>query len=283
MIKNISPAKEKVKDQPRVIVSAFIFNDKNEVFLGRGYKQDLKFIPPGGGIKTGERMSEALEREVKEETGLKIKDLEVLGVIDGYKAHKYQNSPYKHLIFIDFRARLKGEAKIKLNKEFKSGKWQSVEKWATEKELGHFTKEAFRKYFLQPTEDWQAKYQRALADYQNLLKQTAKEKTELIKFANEELLRDIVPVFDNLKMAISHEMNKQGNSWLEGIKYVVKQFREVLRQNGVLEIKTKGEKFDHNLMEAVSGQGNKVVKEIRPGYTLNGKVIIPAKVELGDK
>jgi len=46
----------------------------------------------------------------------------------------------------------------------------------------------------------------------------------------------------------------------------------------VEEIKTVGEKFNHNTMEAIEGKGEKVVKELRPGYKLNGKVIIAAKV-----
>ncbi|MDP2736642.1 MAG: nucleotide exchange factor GrpE, partial [bacterium] len=52
--------------------------------------------------------------------------------------------------------------------------------------------------------DWQNLYKRALADYQNLLKQTAKEKMEFAVYANENMLREILPVYDNLKMAMEH-------------------------------------------------------------------------------
>ena len=67
---------------------------------------------------------------------------------------------------------------------------------------------------------------------------------------------------------------------MEGIKYVIQQFKEVLKNAGVEEIETEGKKFDPLLMEAVEGKGEKVKKEIKPGYKLNGKVIIAAKVSL---
>lgn len=129
------------------------------------------------------------------------------------------------------------------------------------------------------------KYKRALADYQNLTKQTAKEKQEFAKYANERFLCEILPVYDNLKMAIEHSDENNHDKWLEGVKYVIKQFKTVLESAGVEEIKTVGEKFDHNTMEAISSEetddkslDGQVVREIKAGYKLNGKVIEPAKV-----
>jgi molecular chaperone GrpE len=130
-------------------------------------------------------------------------------------------------------------------------------------------------------EEIEHKYKRALADYQNLLKRTTIEKREFTKFANEQMLVEILPVFDNLKMSLTHaDKEASKNGWLEGIRHVVKQFRGVLNDFGIEEIKTVGERFDHNTMDAIAGKGEKVKKEIKPGYKLNGKVIIPAKVIL---
>ena len=127
-------------------------------------------------------------------------------------------------------------------------------------------------------------YKRALADYQNLLKRSAKEKQDFAKYANEELLHKLIPVYDNLKTSLNHtDKSFEGSAWVEGVKYVVKQFSSVLADVGVEEIETLGQKFDHNTMEAVKGEGEKVTKELRAGYKLNGKVIIPAKVELENK
>ena len=107
------------------------------------------------------------------------------------------------------------------------------------------------------------KYKRALADYQNLLKQTAKEKMEFAVYANERMLREILPVYDNLKMALEHHtrlndaVGQDGEStddWLKGVAHVVKQFKDVLNKIGVEEIKVKDKKFDHNLMDAVKSE-----------------------------
>lgn len=133
--------------------------------------------------------------------------------------------------------------------------------------------------------NFEDRYKRALADYQNLLKRTAQEKMEFAKFANEQLLNELLPVYDNLKTSMAHANEKSLNSWLEGIKYVIKQFKDALAVNGVEEIATEGEKFDHSTMEALSNEETDdeskdgiVAKEVKAGYKLNGKVIVPARV-----
>lgn len=126
------------------------------------------------------------------------------------------------------------------------------------------------------------KYKRALADYQNLLKRQSKEKEEFVKYANENLLTDFIPVYDNLKISLEHVgEDDKDNPWVKGIEYVIKQFRDLLESNGIEEIKTVGEKFDHETMDAMEGEGEKVIKEVKAGYKLNGKVIMPAKVVVG--
>lgn len=133
----------------------------------------------------------------------------------------------------------------------------------------------------QRVKEAEAKYLRALADYQNLLKRTEEEKKEYVKYANKNLILDILPVYDNLKISLEHiDEAAKTNGWAEGIKYVIKQFGDILISLGVEEIKTKGKKFDPSLMEALEGKGDKVKKEVKAGYILNGKVLIPARVIL---
>ncbi len=130
-------------------------------------------------------------------------------------------------------------------------------------------------------QELQDQYARALADYQNLKKQTIKERQEFAKYANEQLIHEILPVYDNLKTSVEHFKDDSGdNSWLQGIKYVIKQFKDALETQNLQEIETKGKKFDYNTMEALEGKGKKVKKQIQAGYTLNDKVIKPAKVIL---
>jgi molecular chaperone GrpE len=126
---------------------------------------------------------------------------------------------------------------------------------------------------------WEDQYKRALADYQNLLKQTAKDREEFVKYAVGDFLQDILPVYDHLKLSVNGLSEEEGKSpWAIGVQHVLKQFKDILEARGIEEIKTVGEKFDHNLMEAVDGTGETVEKEIMPGYKLNGRVIKPARV-----
>lgn len=128
-------------------------------------------------------------------------------------------------------------------------------------------------------ESFEHKYLRALADYQNLLKQTAKEREEFVKYALEDFLQGLLPVYDHLKLALSGLSSEEANNpWAQGVGHVLKQFKELLNQSGVEEIKTVGEKFNHELMDAVDGQGEIVKQELMPGYRLRGKVIRAAKV-----
>lgn len=128
-------------------------------------------------------------------------------------------------------------------------------------------------------ESSEQKYLRALADYQNLLKQTAKDREDFLKYALTDFLQDVLPVYDHLKMSMAGLSEEEAkNPWAVGVKHVLKQFKDILEARGVEEIKTVGKKFDHDLMEALDGQGETVKQEIMPGYKLNGKVIRHAKV-----
>lgn len=129
--------------------------------------------------------------------------------------------------------------------------------------------------------DLEGRLKRALADYHNLSKNIAQEKADFIRYSLQDFFLEILPIYQNLRMAINSLGEKErDNPWVEGVKYVIKQFQDVFRNNGLEEIKTVGEKFDYNLMEAIEGNGEIVVKEVNPGYKLKGKVIMPARVVL---
>lgn len=126
-------------------------------------------------------------------------------------------------------------------------------------------------------------YRRALADYQNLAKQKDKEMSDFVKYANSSLLQDILPVYDNLKLSLIHA--DESSNWLEGVKYVVKQFKDILATKGIKEIVTIGQPFDHDTMEALeevatdqANLDNQVAKELKPGYLLHDRVLSSAKV-----
>jgi molecular chaperone GrpE len=125
------------------------------------------------------------------------------------------------------------------------------------------------------------KYLRALAEMQNLIKRQALDKEDFVKYANQEVISEFLMVYDHLKLSISSLPEaEKNNNWVKGVELTIRQFHDLLIVNGVEEIKTTGDKFDPNTMEAVEGKGEKVLKEIMAGYKLNGKVIRAARVAL---
>jgi len=273
---------ENKNKQPRICVGAFIFNDKEELFMMKSAKWQNQYMIPGGGVKTDEVLEEALIREIKEETKMDIENIKFLSIYDGSHLGSEYTGDSGHLVFINYKAKFKGKSKIKLNKEASAYKWRSVEEWLNEKSLQPDIKKVITATILKEAQsEYFQEYQRALADYQNLVKQTAQEKIDFVKYANEQLLYKLIPIYDNLKISIQHNDKEKADAWLEGVKYVVKQFKTALGDVGVEEIETDGKKFDPITMEAVEGSGETVTKEVKPGYKLNGKVIIPAKVIVG--
>jgi molecular chaperone GrpE len=121
------------------------------------------------------------------------------------------------------------------------------------------------------------RYQRALADYQNLEKRVGLEKEEFAKFANAQLILKILPGLDSLEKASQHLKD-------EGLKLALKQLTDELASSGLEKIQTFGQDFDPETMECLEiaqGEEGKVLDEIRPGYKLNNRVLRVAQVRVG--
>ena len=128
-------------------------------------------------------------------------------------------------------------------------------------------------------------YLRAQAEMENIKKRNKKEKEEWIKYSNETLIKDILPVMDNLEKAISHSNNENSLQTLrEGVELTLKGFRDTLAKSGLEEVKAQGEPFDPCFHHAVSEQeDNKekpgvILEELQKGYTFNQRLIRPAMV-----
>jgi len=130
---------------------------------------------------------------------------------------------------------------------------------------------------LKQIEDLTNRWKRALADYQNLEKRYEKEKSDFIQFANANLILKLLMVLAHLEEAVKNLKDK-------GLEMTVNEFKRVLGEEGVEEIKCLGENFNPELMEAlevVDGkEDNKVVEVFKKGYLLKGKVLVPAKVKV---
>ena len=128
-------------------------------------------------------------------------------------------------------------------------------------------------------------YLRSEAEIENIKKRNKKDKEEWVKYANESLIKEILPVMDNLEMAISHSQNENSVQALrEGVELTLKGLRDILVKSGLEEIKAEGEPFDPNFHHAVSEQADEnvetgiIIQELQRGYTLNKRLIRPAMV-----
>lgn len=269
---------------PEAAVGPIIYNDKNEVFLIKNPKNNDTWTIPGGHVEWGEEMAEALVREVKEETALEIDQIEFINATDGIKPKNFLKT--KHFIFLNFFAHYAGGEPI-LSNEMSEYIWVDPAEALANLEIAPSVSPLLELFINRQNNkegEWEQKYLRALADYQNLLKNSVKEKQEFAKFALNDFLQDILPVYDHLKMSINSLPDaEKNNAWVKGVEYVLKQFGDILNDRGVKEIKTLGEHFDHNKMEAIEGDGDIVVQEIMPGYSLHDRVIRPAKVKVANK
>ena len=128
-------------------------------------------------------------------------------------------------------------------------------------------------------------YMRSQAEMENLKKRGQKEKSGWIKYSNETLIKEILPVMDNLEKAISHS-NKENSlhALREGVELTLKGLRDTLEKSGLGEVKAQGEPFDPCYHQAVSEQEDESVEagmilhEFQKGYTLNQRLIRPAMV-----
>lgn len=130
---------------------------------------------------------------------------------------------------------------------------------------------------------------RVMAELDNYKKRSEKEKRELVKYSNEKLVTDLLPVLDDLDRVLEHlpkGASKELHDFVSGVQLVSKHFLATLKKYGLEEIETEGEKFNPELHEAVSHiphdevESDHIIEQHRKGYMLNGRVIRAAMVSV---
>ena len=128
------------------------------------------------------------------------------------------------------------------------------------------------------------------AEFENYKKRMARERSEFVKFANEALILEFLPVLDNLERAVAMArsgMDAQGVA--EGLEIILRLFQTILEKAGVKAIEALEHPFDPNLHQAVAqvestdGRDNIVVEEVQKGYLLEGRLLRPAMVKVSKK
>ncbi|GAQ94722.1 molecular chaperone GrpE [Thermodesulfovibrio aggregans] len=127
------------------------------------------------------------------------------------------------------------------------------------------------------------KYLRLYAEFENYKKMVQKERDELINYANEKLIKDLLPVIDNFELAIKHASDGLNSQWLEslkkGVENALKEFLRILEKYGLKQMETVGQVFNPELHHAVSTvettdvDDNIVVEELRKGYMYKNKLL----------
>ena len=127
------------------------------------------------------------------------------------------------------------------------------------------------------------KYLRAVAELDNYRKRAAREKTEIIKYGKEDVIKDILPFMDSLDRALEHD-NGDVKAFKDGVALIQGQLLNCLKKHGVERIETANVNFDPNFHEALmqvesdQHEDNKIVSEMEKGYLLNGRLLRPSRV-----
>jgi molecular chaperone GrpE len=131
-----------------------------------------------------------------------------------------------------------------------------------------------------------AGWQRAQADYINLKRQSEQEKSDICKFANRDLVLNLLPVIDDFDRVIANIPHSEAkHKWVEGLRLLNKKQHDTLQKLGIVGIQSMGEEFDPGCMDAIScgkGKKDRVIMELEKGYKMFDKVIRPAKVVVGN-
>lgn len=276
-----------------VAQKALIYDEKTKKFLLLKASHPQKcFLEhygewefPGGKLEDNETLEAGLEREIREEVG--NIDFEVEFPISVKKIRLNSGN----MIMIDYAVLYKG-GELELSEEHKELRWETAEEVEKNGDYHDWVKKLVKKAAARIKEkEYLEGWRRCQADFENYKKRQLEMKKDIISFANENIITEILPVLDNFYASTEHIPQDQKESpWVTGIGYIQRQLEQVLENNNVEEIKIKeGDKFDPNVMEAISDSNmrmesesankeNIVKKIVVRGYKLGEKIIRPAKV-----
>ena len=131
---------------------------------------------------------------------------------------------------------------------------------------------------------------RTFAEMDNIRKRSDKERSEAYKIGASIFIKEMLPITDNLKRALSsftNDKNSDSDGFIDGINAILRDFESLLEKTGVETINPEGEKFDPNFHEAMfeipSEEANPgiILEVVEQGYILEKRLLRPAKVEIG--
>lgn len=140
------------------------------------------------------------------------------------------------------------------------------------------------------TDDYYDQLLRLKAEFENFKKRMDKEKAEFLNFANQSLIYDLLNIIDNFERAVDAADKTNDHKLLhQGVEMILKDLHNLLKEKGLSKIESLGKPFDPTKHEAVSQveleeqPDHTIVEELQAGYTINGRVVRPAKVKVSVK
>ena len=159
------------------------------------------------------------------------------------------------------------------------------ERQEKEKEVGELKKKLEEKE--KEIKEHHDRLLRLAADFENYKKRAAKDKENWTKFANEDVIRAILPLIDNLERAVDHAQKVADTGVLiEGVRLTLQQILQTLNRFGLSSFQSVGKPFDPTVHEAMlvvetdQHDPNQVVEEFQKGYLLNERLLRPATVSV---
>lgn len=134
--------------------------------------------------------------------------------------------------------------------------------------------------------EWENKYKRLQADFDNFRRRTNQEKDQLAVFIKGNVLEDLLPVLDNFERAVSAPTTTETKSFLDGFIMIHQNLMALLSKQGLAPIDAVGKAFDPNYHQAVMRvpseeyEDDIVCEVLQTGYTVDGRVIRPAMVKV---
>lgn len=131
--------------------------------------------------------------------------------------------------------------------------------------------------------DWKDHYARLLADFDNFKKRTARDREDIFRYAESDILKDFLPVVDNLSLALSTAADKE-DPFVKGVQLVYDTFLNALKDHGAEPFDSVGLELDTEKMDAIAQlpsdtiEEGKVSNEAKRGWMLKGKVLRAAQV-----
>ncbi|MFZ2196342.1 MAG: nucleotide exchange factor GrpE [Thermodesulfovibrionales bacterium] len=138
-------------------------------------------------------------------------------------------------------------------------------------------------------EELNNKYLRLYAEFDNYKKRVNRDKEELVKYGNESLIYELLPIIDSLELALKHAQEESQAGIVQGVEMTLKELQRTLEKFGISRIEAAGKEFDPSIHHAMTQvvrediEEKMVAEELRAGYLYRDKVLRPSLVSVSVK